>query len=347
MNKSDSTKNTENIQTSNIDFISLNYHSEIKILSDKAINALVSMEDAIELMKKAFLSLKNGDSYVPLRSVVEDPENTTTIFFKPVFNNSLNRFSVKLISQNESNGDKNIPTITGIVLLHDSSTGKILSILDGDSITSLRTGAVSGLASKYLSRKNSNSLAVFGCGAQGETQTEAVLAVRDIEKVFLYDRNETTGNKLLEKLNSRHNISFEFTDDLSKLKQADIICTATPSTEALFKPEHLKRGVHINAIGGYKPHMQEIHSEIIKACSLYVDQTEACVNEAGDILIPVQSGVISENHILGEIGDVLSGAVKGRKSEDEITVFKSVGVAVQDLFVANAAYEKSIKTKHK
>ena len=148
---------------------------------------------------------------------------------------------------------------------------------------------------------------------------------------------------LVDELEGHFDISFEYSEDLFKLHEVDIICTATGSTSPLFSPEHIKAGTHINAIGSYKSFMQEIHPEIIRDARLYVDQKEACLSETGDILIPLNEGLINEDHILGELGELLTGVVPGRISESDTTIFKSVGVAAQDLFVANAAYVNSRK----
>ena len=325
------------------DFLSLNSYSKIKTLSSTAIRSVISMEDSIFLMENAFRNTNNGSCQVPLRSVVENPEKTITVFFKPAFDKALNRFVIKILSQNENNKLFGTPTITGIVLLLDGITGKIISIMDGDTITSLRTGATSGMASKYLSRTNSKTLALFGCGVQGRSQIDAVMAVRQIEKVYLYDNDRNAGEKMLVEYQDKYNISFEYTQDLNNLKSADIICTATGSRKPLFSKDQLKKGVHINAIGSYKPDMQEIAPEIMKAAGIYIDQRKACLSETGDLIIPIKEGFFDKSHLRGEISELLNGLIAGRTSEDEITVFKSVGIAAQDLYLANGVYENSLK----
>lgn len=326
------------------EFLSLNSYTNIKVIGSSTIRSLVSMENAILLMEDAFNNMHNENCYVPLRSVVENPEKTITVLFKTAFDHKLKRFAIKLLSQNENNKISGVPTIMGIVLLLDEITGEIISIMDGDTLTALRTGATSGMASKYLSRTNSKTMALFGCGVQGRSQVEAVLTVREIEKVYLYDIDKSAGKKMLDEFRDMYNISFEYTEDLNYLKSADIICTATGSKRPLFSIFQLKQGVHINAIGSYKPDMHEIAPEIMKAAAIYVDQRHACLAETGDLLIPITKGLFNEGHLRGEISDVLSGRVDGRTTDTEITVFKSVGIAAQDLYMANGVYENSLNT---
>jgi len=203
----------------------------------------------------------------------------------------------------------------------------------------------SGLATKYLARKDSNKLAIFGCGAQGRTQMQAVMNVREIAEVYLFDTDKAAMETFISDMQCSTDASLIECNNQEVLQEVDIICTATGAKKPLFRPEHLKRGVHINAIGAYKPDMQEIDSEIIKESSLFVDQREACLAEPGDILIPLNMGLIQSDHILADLGELASNKHQGRKSEDEYTVFKSVGLAVQDLYVANELYLRSSKNE--
>jgi ornithine cyclodeaminase/alanine dehydrogenase len=327
--------------------ISLNGSSEIKIFSGDSVRSTISMEEAIELMKLAFEGFNALNSHIPLRSLVDSPDGSITLFFKPAFDKRLDNFTIKLLAQNDDNPSVGLPAIAGVVLLLDSKSGQILSIMDGESITALRTGAISGLATQYLSRKESKTMALFGCGTQGRTQLEAVLSVRSIEKVYLFDTNRSAALKLMDDMVIGKSLYMEFTNDLDVLCEADIISTATGSRKPLFKLDHLKPGVHINAIGSYKPDMNEIASEIIRVSTLFVDQREGCLSETGDILIPLNKGLIERDHIVGELAEVISHKVKGRINDQDLTVFKSVGIAIQDLFVANAVYEKQIKNSSK
>lgn len=312
---------------------------EVYLIGNQQIKSVIGMERGINLMEKAFIHLSEKKCHVPLRSVVENPDKTITLFFKPAFDETIGKFGVKFLTQNEDNYSRGMPTITGIIMLMDSESGRILSVMDGTYITGLRTGAAGGLAARILSRENSESFALFGCGAQGRTQLEATLLVRDIKNVYLFDRYKGAIDNLIEDMQAQTDANLNPASDLSVLKEVDIIVTATGSAEPLFSLKHLKPGVHINAIGAYKPHMQELDIDIIKNSSLFVDDKEACIAEAGDIVIPLNKGIITPDHIRAELGDVITGKYCGRSNEDEVTVFKSVGLAIQDLLVANEVYE--------
>lgn len=320
--------------------VKINSGKSIRIISAEDIAALIDMKEAVGLIGNAFSSITNGHCHIPLRSVIENPDKTVTLFLKPAFDDNLSNFSIKIITQNDKNRARGLPSISGIVILLDAETSEIVALIDGNYITSLRTGAVGGLGAKFLSRDVESNLAIFGCGAQGRTQMRAVMAVRDIKKVFLFDTDLSAIESFIEEMQADTEIPLILCNDLDALKEVDIISTATNALNPLFRLEHLKPGVHINAIGSYKPNMQEIDPDVIKASSLFVDQREACLTEPGDIIKPLKDGLISKDHIKAEIGEVILGSANGRSSENEITVFKSVGLAIQDLYVANEIYSR-------
>jgi len=205
----------------------------------------------------------------------------------------------------------------------------------------LRTGAASGLATRFFARKEAQTMALFGCGTQGRTQLEAVLCERDIKKVYLFDRFKTSATRLIEDMQKKSSVEMIFTQDTAMLKDVDIICTATNAQAPLFKLDEVKPGVHINAIGSFQPHMQELDPLLVKAAKVYVDQAGPCLKESGDLIDPLAEGISSENHIRGEIGDFCLNRIEGRVADDEITLFKSVGVAIQDYAVATDIFKRS------
>jgi len=200
-----------------------------------------------------------------------------------------------------------------------------------------------GIYERYdFARKNAQTLALFGCGAQGITQIEAIMCERDIKKVLVFDKNRNHAFRLLEEMEGKLNMEMVFCKDKSILNEADIICTATNATAPLFKIEEVKKGAHINAIGSFQPHMQELDPYLIRDAKVYVDLAEACLNESGDFIKAREAGIINDNPIVGEIGDYCLNKIPGRESEDEITIFKSVGVAIQDYAVAIDIYNFSL-----
>lgn len=318
------------------------FFQDIKLLSTADIKRLISMEEAITAVEQAFASYSDGSSHVPQRYVSSVPGIGMDLFFKPAYNEKLGKIAVKILTQKKAGAKKGIPSILGVVLLIDTETGAILSMIDGTYLTTLRTGAASGIATRLLAKKNAETVAIFGCGAQGKTQLEAICGVRPIKHAILYDLNADSAIKLKVCVEEELNISIDIEQNLQKLKQADIICTATCSGIPLFSRDDISDGVHINAIGSYKPDMQEIDPQIIKSSILFADSKEAVLKESGDLIKPINDGVFSDYIIKAEIGDLINNKVTGRQTDNEISIFKSVGLGVQDLFVANAIYNKYV-----
>jgi len=316
------------------------YFKNIKLITSDEINNLVSMNDAVHAMQQAFSSYSDGKSHVPQRYVSAIDDTNMDLFFKPAYSKDLERIALKILTQNNKKEQSNIPSILGVVLLLDMKTGVVLSMMDGAYITALRTGAASGIATKYLAREDAETLAVFGCGAQARTQIEAICTVRAIKRVMLYDINVNAAAQLKSYLTDRFNGSIQIEKDLRNLKQADIICTITNAETPLFSFNDISKGVHINAVGSYKPNMQEIDPQIIKESLLYVDSRTSVLKEAGDLLKPMNSKIFTHDVIKAEIGDLCNDKVSGRTIDKEITIFKSVGLGVQDLYVANEVYNK-------
>lgn len=321
----------------------LNQRKPIRIIKAVEMKQFYSMSKAIDAMGRAFSSLSAGESYVPMRFTSQLPTNEMVMLFKPAFMDKDKRVAIKFLTQRESGTIPGIPTIQGIVLVIDSVTGEILAIMDGEYLTALRTGAASGLATRCFARKDARILALFGCGTQGRTQLEAVVCERDIKKVLVYDTNKEIAVQFITDLVKRFAVEMVYSSDIGQLKEADIICTATNSQQPLFRRENVKEGVHINAIGSFQPHMQELDPLLIKDARVFLDQSEPCLKESGDLIKPISEGMISENHIAGEIGDFLLNRITGRESENQITIFKSVGVAIQDYAVATDIYNFSLE----
>jgi len=300
------------------------------------------MQKAIEAMYGAFSMLSSGESFVPPRYVNRLPSGNLLMLFKPAYVEKDNRLAIKMITQREQSCILGIPVIQGVVMVIDVETGEILSLIDGEYITALRTGAASGLATRFFARKNAEVLALFGCGAQGITQLQAVACERQIKKVFVFDKNSNCAFRFINEMQEKTDAELVFCKDTAFLAEADIICTATNSTKPLFFREEVKKGVHINAIGSFQPHMQELDPGLLRDAKIYFDLKESCLHESGDFIKPLSEGLITEKQIVGEIGDYCLNKIPGRESEDEITIFKSVGVAIQDYAVATDIYNFSL-----
>jgi ornithine cyclodeaminase len=316
------------------------------VLTRNDVRQLVPMPDAIELMKLAFQELSAGRAESPLRSVVPVADGSVTLLM-PAYVPAAKALGFKVVSVFEGNRDKELPTISAMVCLLDESTGAPTAIMNGAYLTALRTGAVSGAATELLARDDARNLVVIGAGAQGVTQAAAVAAVRPIEKITVVDLSEES----LERY--RRHIAedwpdlvdrLEVTSDSSVVAQADVICTATTSRKPVFSDGDVKPGTHINAIGAFTPEMQELPEETVARATIVVDQVEAVLEEAGDFIIPIGKGTLDRNRIQRELGQIVAEEAPGRSTLDEITLFKSVGNAVQDVTVARRAVERAIET---
>jgi len=311
----------------------------MKFILTEQMQSLVSMPEAIEAMSAIFGELSAGKSIMPVRTVNMFGE--MMLLNKPSYSPSKNYAAIKLLTQVESNPSRGLPMIQGLVFLMDSTNGNLLAMMDGKFITALRTGAASGLATQLLACDDATVAAIFGAGVQGATQLEAVCAVRPIKKAYIFDVNPASAAAYVERQSAKLGIPVSVGTSLELLKDVDVICTATGARAPLFQAEHLKPGVHINAIGSFRPHMQELPPEWVAAAKVYVDHVDSCLAETGDLLIPIENGLMTRQHILGELGDVVNGTLTGRTNDCEATLFKSVGVAVQDLAAAALIYEKA------
>ncbi len=316
----------------------------IRLIKRSEIEKSFGMTEAIEAMAEAFSSLSSGKAFVPKRYISHTPDEALTFLLKPAFVDDHDKSSIKILTQKNRDTIAGLPTILGIVLLIDKISGEIVSIMDGEYITALRTGAASGLATRLLSREDSCKLAIFGCGSQGRLQLAAVDAVRRLEKIWVFDRSERQAQQFVEEMTPESEAAIVFTNDLSVLKDVDIICTATNAEAPLFNNDHLKKGCHINAIGSYKPEMQEIDPEIIRSSLVYFDDREACTKESGDIIRAKKDPKTTPDNFIGEIGEYVLSRIRGRSNTDETTLFKSVGTAIQDFVVADRIYTKSLAT---
>jgi alanine dehydrogenase len=310
----------------------------IRILTADDIRQAITMADAIEAMKGAFTQLSTGKAYMPLRTSIEIPQHNGLTLFMPAYLSGDDEMAVKIVSVFNDNPSRGLPIIQALVVVVDAATGEALAIMDGTYLTAFRTGAASGAATDFLAREDSRCVAIFGAGVQGRTQLEAVCAVRSIQEAWIYDLVPERACDYASEMSGKLSLKVHTANDPGQaLQQADIICTATTSSTPVFEDVDVKAGTHINAIGAYTVEMQEIPSKTVGRSKVIIDHWEACMAEAGDLLIPLKDGLITEFHIFAELGEIAAGIKPGRVSPEEITLFKSVGVAIQDVAVANLA----------
>ncbi len=309
----------------------------LRILTATDIRAAVDMASAIDAMADAFSQLFRGRAEAPVRLSLEGDGGVT--LFMPAYLRESGAMGAKVVSVYPGNRERGIPAIHAVVLVLDPETGLVRALMDGTYLTALRTGAVCGLATRLMAREDAHVLAVFGAGVQARTQIEAVRTVRDIREVRVMDQVRERAEELAEELEGVEASSVRDADEA--LRGADVICAATTSYSPVFDGTKLEAGTHLNAIGSFKPEMQEIDAEAVRRSRLVVDERAAALEEAGDLIIPLRDGVIGEDHIVGELGELIEGRVVGRTSTDEITFFKSVGVAVQDAAVAQRVLQRA------
>jgi ornithine cyclodeaminase/alanine dehydrogenase len=310
------------------------------LLTRSDVQSLLTMPDAIKAVEEAFDAAAAGSVDMPQRAVIKIPGHGGSALFMPAHIGAMDALGIKVVTVYPENPTKyGKPTVLGVILLNDPSTGEVVAVMDGGYITAMRTGAVSGVATKYMAREDAEVAGVFGAGVQARMQLEAVAAVRKLKVVYVYDVVPEQRERFASEMSEKLGVPVHAVDDpRGAVEECDIICTATSAAEPVFKGEWLLAGTHINGIGSHARHMRELDTETIKRSRVIVDLKEAALQEAGDIIIPIKEGEVPEGHIAGELGDVITGKVEGRKSADEITLFKSVGLAIQDVSVASRVY---------
>ncbi len=318
------------------------------LLTADDVRKALPMKEAIEAMKNAYASLSNGKAVVPLRTRLSIPNSEAISLFMPAFVNSQqgDALAIKVVSLFPTNPARGLAYIQAAVLVFDPQTGQTIALLEGSSLTAIRTGAAGGAAIDLLARQDSKVVAIFGAGAQARTQLEAACTARPIETVFLYARNTEKAHALASEMKSKGFARQEFRVAQSPkeaIEHADIICTATTSSRPVFDDKDVKPGTHISAVGSYTPEMQEVPAETLQRAKIFVDSRSASLEEAGDLIQPIRAGLFDETHICGELGEVVLGYRPGRESAEEITYFKSVGIAVQDAMAAQVALTNARK----
>lgn len=318
---------------------------KLRVLSGAEVRRAVSMAEAIAAVKQAYIQLSAGEAVVPLRTPVPVDKRGGVTLFMPAYLGASDALGAKIVSVFPGNASLGLPTIHALVVVVDAETGRPVAVMDGTYLTALRTGAASGVATDLLARPDARRAAIFGAGAQARTQLEAVCTVRHIEQVWVFDPLPGAAARYVDEMKAR---GAPIPADISvaaspthALAGADVVCTATTSTAPVFDDRDLQPGTHVNAVGAYTPEMQEIPAQTVARARVVVDSRIASLAEAGDLIIPLRMGLITTASIQGEIGDVAAGRIPGRQSPDQVTFFKSVGVAVQDVAVAALVLERA------
>lgn len=300
------------------------------------------MRECIGLMEAALGSLARGEVIHPLRPVVPVPGTKNVFAVMPAYSSALTAFGTKIISVYPDNHGTETPSHQGLVVLFDGARGTPTAIMDASSITAIRTAAVSAVATRHLARKSARRLAILGAGVQARTHLDAMMAAHPFEHVVIWGRDARKAAQLLDNAKVHGAVA---TSVREAVEGADVVCTTTASREPVLRGEWLRPGTHINAVGASLKTTRELDSAAVRRCRVFVDRRESAMNEAGDLLIPMREGAIGAEAIVGELGELVNGTIAGRRDDSEITLFKSLGLAVEDLACAHFLYDAATRAK--
>jgi alanine dehydrogenase len=317
------------------------------LINQNQVAELLPMDECMELMVKALTALAEGRVVLPLRTVMRLPDTPNAFGSMPAFASGIDdggtSLAVKIITVFPGNEASPYDSHQGAVLLFETTHGRLAAIMDASSITAIRTAAVSGVATRLLARDDAQDLAILGAGVQASTHLEAMRLARKIDRVRVWSRTPDRLAHFVASAKRRYGVTIEPCSSVqSAVDGADIICTTTASREPVLRSEWVKDGAHINAVGASLRTARELESALVARARLYVDRRESALNEAGDFLIPRDEGLITDAHIRGEIGELLTKRATGRTSTQEVTLFKSLGIAVEDLAAAGHVHRAAI-----
>ena len=315
-------------------------------LTRSDVEKLLDMPAAIEAVAEAYRLVYQRDAELPVRANIPVAPHDGSLMSMPAYlGGDMDALGAKLISFYGTNPKRRgLPAIQGNVVLFDGRDGALLALMDAGYLTAMRTGASGGVAARYLAREDARTLTIFGSGVQAPYQVEAALCEQNIENVLVVSRTPANAEALAVELAEQFGVSSQATDDVNMaVEAADILVTATSAHEPLFDGSLLRPGVHISGIGSHLPYASEVDAGTVRRAKVVVDQMSACLAEAGDLIRPIENGAYDASQIYAEIGAIIAGDRPGRESNDEITLFKSVGLAAQDVAVARAVYSKAVE----
>ena len=307
------------------------------VLSEHDVRQLLDMESCIEAMTEVLASLARGELFQPLRSISRPPEAGTLLGLMPAYRAQPSAaYALKEIVVVPTNPARGLDTHMGGVLLHDGDTGELVAIVNASPITEIRTAAVSAVATRALARPDAERVAVLGSGAQARGHVHAMRAVLGDPEIRIWSRNQGAAEQLAGEVGATVSPSVD-----AALFGAEVVCTTTAATEPIVEKRWLARGAHVNAVGSCFPTTRELDTETVAHASFFTDRRESCLNEAGDFILAAAEGAVGPEHIRAELGEVLAGMHPGREHEDELTVFESLGIAVEDLASAELVVRRA------
>ena len=320
---------------------------KILALSHEEVLELLPIKECIGVMREALTALAAGKAHQPLRTIIRPPDAQGVMGLMPAYmSGDRAAFGLKAICVFPGNPARGMDSHQGAVLLFSAETGELLAVMNASAITAIRTAAVSGVATDLLARVDACSLAMIGSGVQARSHLLAMSEVRSIKRCRIASRHFEHAQNFAQEMRSNFSFALEPVETVEEaLRGADLIVTTTTAVEPIVRREWISAGAHLNLVGSSTPKTREVDSETMAAASLFVDRRESTINEAGDYLLAAREGVIGPDHIRAEIGEVLTREKPGRTSPDEITCFKSLGIATEDLFAAEYLYRRARQEK--
>ena len=314
----------------------------VLIVSQDEVPVLLPMHECIDAMAEAMKALARGQALLPLRQMMPLPGGNSLLALMPSYLATVQALGVKAITVIPGNEGTELDAHQGAVLLFEAERGRLMGIFDATSITAIRTAAVSGLATRLLAKDDAGDLAILGSGTQARTHLEAMKVVRDLRRVRVWSRTDERARSFAETQSEAQGLRIEAVGSPEKaVRDADLVCTTTSAREPILHGRCLSPGAHVNAVGFAGPNGRELDAEAVARSRLFIDRRESCMNEAGDFLLARAEGAVGDEHIAGELGEVLIGKVDGRAGGEEITLFESLGLAIEDLAAANHIYGRA------
>jgi alanine dehydrogenase len=314
------------------------------VLSESQVQSLIDLDELIAALEQAHIQYSTGKAVMPVRLVVPLPQIQGRITSMPGYLHQDRALGMKVVTYFQDNPKQNLPAILATIMLFSADSGKMIAAMDGGYITAIRTACASALATKVLAKPDTPVLGILGAGVQARAHILALTRVRRLSRIKLYSPSGKSALTIKEELEKPCGLPIDVVNSpQDAVRDSDLLVTVTTAKEPIVKPEWLKPGAHINAVGSHRPDLREIDGETLKRATVVVDSRAAVMAECGDILLALKEKSISEADIHGEIGEVLAGSKTGRSSAGEITLYKSVGIAIQDVATAQLVYRKALE----
>jgi ornithine cyclodeaminase len=314
------------------------------VLNEADVKALLTMDDLIEAMEIALADFSAGGVTQPVRTVLQVGGGSSFYGLMPAFMPSRPALGTKLVTVFAANAERGLPTHLATIVLLDPDTGRLLALMDGRYITEARTAAVSAVSVRHLARENATTLAIIGSGVQARSHLEAVARVCDLQEVRVWSPSRTNVDRFITEMTPHVEARIGWSPSAAAaVDGADIVALVTSSPEPVVRSEWIADGAHVCAVGACRPTQREMDAALVARADLYVDSRDAALVEAGDIVLAIGDGAIDSSHIKAELGQVIAGAASGRSAGDRVTIFKSLGLAVEDVAAAHLAYQRAVE----